>query len=402
MSVDGAARISRRRLLGAGIGGAAAVALGASFLPDLLGGSDKPVASRAPARVGGRTRDPHGYGPLGRPGEHGIALPEGFEARLLARSGERVPGTSYVFHTAPDGAATFPVTDGGWIYASNSEVPGGVGAIRFNADGSIADAYPILKGTQYNCSGGATPWGTWLSCEEVPTGQVWECDPTGRHKAVARPAMGVFFHEAVAVGPAGRRIYMNEDKSDGGLYRFTPRRWGKLDSGLLEIATVSHGRVSWTRVPDPSGHSKPTRQQVAMTPFLRSEGLTRIGRTLYIGTTLDSVLYAYDLRTGRIERVYEAAASKHPPLTMIDQMTASPAGELFIAEDNEKPEFSIGVLDPPRSVTRFLTVSGPEHHGSELSGVAFNPAGTRFYFSSQRAFGNGAVYEVTGPFRRRL
>jgi hypothetical protein len=87
---------------------------------------------------------------------------------------------------------------------------------------------------------------------------------------------------------------------------------------------------------------------------------------------------------------------------MIDQMTASPAGELFIAEDNEKPEFSIGVLDPPRSVTRFLTVSGPEHRGSELSGVAFNPAGTRFYFSSQRAFGNGAVYEVTGPFRRRL
>jgi hypothetical protein len=36
-----------------------------------------------------------------------------------------------------------------------------------------------------------------------------------------------------------------------------------------------------------------------------------------------------------------------------------------------------------------------------VTGVAFDPSGKRLYFSSQRAFGNGALYEVTGPFQKR-
>jgi hypothetical protein len=36
---------------------------------------------------------------------------------------------------------------------------------------------------------------------------------------------------------------------------------------------------------------------------------------------------------------------------------------------------------------------------SETTGPSFDPSGTRLYFSSQRAFGFGVVYEVTGPFR---
>jgi hypothetical protein len=42
---------------------------------------------------------------------------------------------------------------------------------------------------------------------------------------------------------------------------------------------------------------------------------------------------------------------------------------------------------------------------SEITGPAFDPSGTRLYFSSQRgAAGWGITYEVTGPFgsfRRR-
>lgn len=386
MSAVDAARLSRRQLLGAGALGAAALGLGAAL----------PRAAR--------NHSPSGYGPLGAADANGISLPEGFRARLVARTGQPVAGSQLPFHAAPDGAAVFGAPGGGWVYVSNSEgTPGSVGAIAFDGGGQATGYRRIASKTAYNCSGGATPWNTWLSCEEVPYGQVWECDPFGRRPAVARPALGLFKHEAVAVDPLERRLYMTEDIPDGRLYRFTPQRWGDLRAGRLEVARVRGTHVSWLHVPDPLGKHQETRFQVRdSTNFLRAEGIRRVGRTIYIGTTEDSKLHALDLRSQRITVVYDAFKVADPPLLALDQMTSSPAGELFVAEDNGKPVQGVSVLDPPRTVTRFLTVSGPIHKGSELSGVAFTPAGDRFYFASQRAYGKGAVYEVRGPFRRRL
>ena len=62
-------------------------------------------------------------------------------------------------------------------------------------------AYRILSGTRANCAGGATPWGRWLSCEEVDRGYVWDTDPAGAGTPVRRDAMGRFQHEAAAVDP---------------------------------------------------------------------------------------------------------------------------------------------------------------------------------------------------------
>ena len=82
---------------------------------------------------------------------------------------------------------------------------------------------------------------------------MWECDPKGRGGAVARPAMGVFKHEAAAVDPRGKRVYLTEDLGDGGFYRFTPKRWPSLAKGRLEIASVApSGAVRWHEVPDPA------------------------------------------------------------------------------------------------------------------------------------------------------
>jgi len=115
-------------------------------------------------------------GPLQDPDENGLRLPMGFTSRVIARSGQAVGSTDYVWHNAPDGGAVFTTDDGGWIYVSNSEtfpqLGGGAGALRFSAAGENVDAYRILADTTLNCAGGSTPWGTWLSCEENPVGQV--------------------------------------------------------------------------------------------------------------------------------------------------------------------------------------------------------------------------------------
>jgi secreted PhoX family phosphatase len=80
---------------------------------------------------------------------------------------------------------------------------------------------------------------------------------------------------------------------------------------------------------------------------------------------------------------------------------------VFVCEDIATDEIDMGVITPDRRVARFLSVTGPQHQGSELTGVTFDPAGTRMYVASQRALsktelmpGPGAIYEITGPFRR--
>jgi secreted PhoX family phosphatase len=399
--------LTRRSLLRTTALATGALALGPTFWK-------RAVASAATVAQGP-------YGPLAAtPDANGFLLPEGFTSRLVARAGEIVPGTSYRFPTAPDGQATFRLPDGGWILATNAEAAapvGGVSATRFGKDGAIQDAYRILTGTNRNCSGGPTPWGTWLSCEEADGGAVWECDPTQPSQGVRRPALGIFVHEAAAVDSVGQRVYLTEDAGDGGLYRFTPTTYPLLDEGVLEVAVVAaDGRVTWVPVPQPqpTGADTPTRKQVPeMTQFKRGEGLWFDSGIVYVATTQDARIHAYDTVAERVEVIYDKAALAAPPLTGIDNLTVAPSGDLFVCEDNGGAggTVDIGLLTPDRTVSRFASATGPQHvfrdelgaivGSSELTGPVFDPSGTRLYVSSQRALPAGAVYEITGPFRTR-
>jgi uncharacterized protein len=397
---------TRRAFIQTGLAAAGEFALGPGFWREALA---------RPARPG---IGPYGP-PTGAPNELGLILPEGFSSRLVAKGGAPVVGTAYDFPIFPDGAATYPLDDGGWILAVNSETPiapdaptppigggilggGGASGIRFRPDGSVADAYRILSGTSTNCAGGKTPWGTWLSCEEVDDGHVWECDPAGERPAVERPALGTFKHEAACVDPGGRRVYLTEDTGDGGFYRFTPNSYPDLSSGLLEIAFVdASGVVHWNRVPDPSAATTPTRKQAGMTEFKRGEGIWFDSGIVYVATTSDNKIHAYDPVTETIEVVYDQKAGDGP-LNGVDNVTAAPSGDIYVCEDNGTNQIDIGIITPEGEVARFLTATGPQHEQSELTGVCFDPSGKRMYFGSQRSFGGpGALFEVTGPFRER-
>ncbi|MET9556719.1 alkaline phosphatase PhoX [Streptomyces sp. NPDC006645] len=346
------------------------------------------------------------YGALGSADANNIRLPAGFTSRVVARSGQTVPGTSYTWHNAPDGGACY--ADGsGWIYVSNSEInpSGGAGAVRFSATGAITGAYRVLSGTRQNCAGGSTPWNTWLSCEEVTRGYVYETDPWGVKPAVRRDAMGLFKHEAAAADPVRKVIYLTEDETNGCFYRFTPTTWGDLSAGTLQVlraGTATSGAFTWATVPDPDGSPTQTRDQVSGAKrFNGGEGCYYADGSVWFTTKGDNRVWRVDPAAGTYELTYDDSlvSGGGAPLTGVDNVTGSSSGDLFVAEDGGNLE--ICVITPDDVVAPFLRVGGQS--GSEITGPAFSPDGSRLYFSSQRgtsgSSSGGITYEVTGPFR---
>jgi secreted PhoX family phosphatase len=380
---------SRRHMLGLGAG-----VLGAA----LVATSCSPSTPRDDPDDG-----PGPYGPLGAPNGDGVAVPPGFTARIVARSTQVVPGTSYRWHLAPDGGACFSTPDGGWVYVSNSEVlsfmGGGVGALSFAPDGSVRGAYRILSGTNSNCAGGPTPWGTWLSCEENIFGQVHECNPTRPGQGVVRPAMGRFNHEAAAVDPATGFVYLTEDERDGRFYRFRPSTPGDLSRGVLEAAHLRGSRVSWVGPIDPN-----VPQRIARRPdttiFRGGEGCWYDAGTVYFTTKGDNRVWAYHTAGESMRVIYRPEASANPVLRGVDNVTVSPRGDVVVAEDGDDQQLVLVTVEG--EVTPFLQLSGQPD--SELTGPAFSPDGSRLYVSSQRGVSGerdgsgGLTYEITGPF----
>jgi sugar lactone lactonase YvrE len=76
---------------------------------------------------------------------------------------------------------------------------------------------------------------------------VWECDPLAGllHGQIVpppkvHPAMGAFMYEAVAVDPVAQRVYLTEDRIDGGLLHAEGICFG---SGRVYVATTADDRV---------------------------------------------------------------------------------------------------------------------------------------------------------------
>jgi hypothetical protein len=269
--------------------------------PTLAPGTASPTTSEGPTYVPGDLTVV----------KEGLRLSTGLDVRIIATEEQRVQfangGQSLVnFHVNPDGAAVFLKSDnsGNYFYVSNSEVAdtGGVGSIEFDSNGNVVGYKRVLSGTSKNCSGGRSPYNTWLSCEENgSSGFTWEVSPEGAfagRKTNLVPYGGNFESVAYDFDPAlGRHVYyITEDSSTGPLVQFTPSsnlgtREELYSTGthrFLRVDSGNSGTFSWVS----------TKAQATPGLYPNAEGIDIKDGVLYFVSKLDKTLFILQLRQG--------------------------------------------------------------------------------------------------------
>jgi hypothetical protein len=262
--------------------GAAAVGSGAILAPTFLQGLGARLgyAAETGAALPKAGAGEGGYGPLQpTPDQHDgvirMALPAGFSYVRFGIEGS-IMSDGNPTPKAHDGMAAFRLPNGNVRLIRNHELRdnpassiiigdpttvydalagGGTTTLEVEitseGDRLLVRDFVSLNGTLVNCAGGATPWGSWLTCEETtagtaarwpkPHGYVFEVPVAAEDEvpAVPYPFMGRFSHEAVAVDPISWIVYETEDANPCGLYRFLPHHPGSLlDGGRLQMLAV--------------------------------------------------------------------------------------------------------------------------------------------------------------------
>lgn len=450
MSTEHSPFVQRRTIIQ---GAAALAALGP------LGALGARTAGAAPM-----ARAPFGpdYGPL-RPtkdqttGLELIALPKGFEyvsfgwTGSLMSDGLRTPA-------AHDGMAAFRDGDlvrlvrnhevsGGTAFASPAydalEAGGGTTTLVFDPDkGELVESYASLAGTRTNCAGGPTPWGTWLSCEETTHisadgtrhGYVFEVPTHGKSNAVPLKEMGRFSHEATCIDPSTGIVYLTEDATPSGLYRFIPTTPGTLAAGgelqMLAIGsatrqTYSDGTgttytdLSWVTIdqPDPGrGETSTVRQGIAKggAQFARLEGAWWGNDRAYIvstsgGPAKQGQVFEYDPKTETLTVLIASPSAE--TLNNPDNISVSPRGGIVLCEDGSGSEYlhgltATGEIFPFAQNTVVLpsdnlagsTVKAGNYVGSEWCGSTFEPKNGNWMFANIQT--PGITLAITGPWRK--
>jgi secreted PhoX family phosphatase len=416
-----------------------------------------------------------GYGKLRKAGPE-LALPEGFSYNVFGVEGS-IMSDGYTTPGRHDGMGAFPLSNGKIRLMRNHEVENqpaadaavgdmataydfgaGGGVIALDVDPETRDLvrdFVVLNGTWRNCSGGPTPWGTWLTCEEgffgpesgflEYHGYAFEIPITRETCEWTAPltAMGRFVHEAVAVDPSSGIVYETEDFLDirrsaghkrAGFYRFIPNkphRDGEVGDlaagGQLQMLAIHNrprydssrrqvvGRtlpVRWVDIAEPNPLGGPDDHSIVFDEgfarggarFTRLEGCWWDDGSVYFVATDggdEELGQVWQFRPtgadeGELSLVFESRNRR--VLKRPDNVCVSPRGAIVMCED----------ADERRQYIRGLTMDGKifdiahsQVNRLELAGVTFSPDGQTMFCNTlgdpKRKL-PGMTFAIWGPW----
>jgi uncharacterized protein len=308
--------------------------------------------------------------------------------------------------------------------AWDRKAPGGTVTLQVDATTAKLESHWIsLNGTDTNCAGVQTPWGTWLTCEETvagvnsgrsrPHGFVFEVDPGADQALLTTPyrKLGRFLHEAGAADPNTGVVYLTEDEGPDGFYRFVsndPGAHPDLRSGTLQMLRVKGQpkyntivgqtvgavlEVDWVTIGDPTPDNteddasavfKQGRAKGAA-KFLGGEGCTyRDGSAIFGSSDGGDAglgqIWEYtptdDIgeldEEGTLVLLFESPDGQ--TLDGPDNLATSPQGAIVIAEDgNLRSNFVRALRSDGSLITIAENLVGVQRHYLEASGKLYDP-----------------------------
>jgi secreted PhoX family phosphatase len=416
-----------------------------------------------------------------------IDVPEGFSYTVVSRIGETMSDGLFV-PGAHDGMAAFEGENGRITLICNHELSaesmyagpytdsysglskamktrfydrgkerspglGGTTTTLYNpATRETERQFLSLGGTDINCAGGKTPWGSWLSCEESfaspgPSfsnhttlvtrekrhGYVFEVPSSATELVTAVPLkdMGRFEHEAAAVHEPTGIVYLTEDQWHSLFYRFIPNVPGRLQEGgrLQALAIVTQAAKTthnWDRTDIPLNESLTTRwidledvdgdkndlrlrgAALGAATFARGEGLTVAGDQFAFACTLGGParlgqIFIYKPSpfegTGQEQEspghlTLVAEADEESLFNNCDNLTMAPWGDLIVCEDTEDNSNHCALVGVRPDGSQYLLANNA-YSDSELAGVCFSPDGKTMFVNIQYP---GMTVAITGPW----